>query len=347
MFHQLTRKEEKILSLLDKNGKRFTEIKRGFQGGNITITDQGLTKVLKKLIKIKMVRQFLDKEGVKRYTFTQNGQIYIERYYFPLLEELNDIEREKWLSRLFDFYSDSFQLIWTPNVSYQPTYYIVPLSLELHQFSLQFIATKIIYGELMKPLSDRYPDVFIVTKVKLRETEKLARAFEEIWNSEGATEEELFDILSNLIAEQQPPMKRIIISSIISMLLVPISLNDKMLVKRSRNILREMEELIFKNPDLTSDLDSKIIDFFVEDIDKGVNPLEDHRLPKDSLIKSLSTSKGETNVFSNLTLDYIQAAILRKPKLDFAEKIHRIFGGTQSLLLRTAKYELSENLDRN
>ncbi|MEM3488795.1 MAG: hypothetical protein QXO75_03945, partial [Nitrososphaerota archaeon] len=67
---------------------RNRDIKNELSKRGIRLSDQGLSKVLHRLIALLLIEEFLD-EGVKKYRLTEGGQNYLDKYYWPMLDELN------------------------------------------------------------------------------------------------------------------------------------------------------------------------------------------------------------------------------------------------------------------
>lgn len=334
----LTSNQKEVLIALSHGARRFKEILDHFEKKGLKISHSGLTKTLRTLKKNYIVDLLVN--GKKVYQLTDAGIGYLDKYYWPLLEEMNRFDRNKWLVKIFENFTDVNQLFIQPNITKQRAFYIVPLSLELHGLILTALADSIISGKLMSEEPSDFSDIYMVTKIKMTEVEKIAKAFDNIWNSHDITVENLFDIVSNLIAHQPYYMRRSIVASLAGMLAVTsIEKLSKDQRRKMRDIDRKFGELIFGRLNLLSDLDPQIIDVFFQDIDAGKDPMGDKRLGE-KLIRKIETPEGKMQMFSNLMIDYLNAAMLKKRDRNFIMKVYDYQKGTQGLLIRSIRYEI-------
>ncbi|MEM3490340.1 MAG: hypothetical protein QXO75_11910, partial [Nitrososphaerota archaeon] len=107
---RLTSTQQTVLSTLIHGKMRNRDIKDELSKRGVRLSDQGLSKVLDRLIALSLIEEFLD-EGVKKYRLIEGGQNYLDKYYWPLLDELNAMKKDEWLMRTFDNYTDVYQVM--------------------------------------------------------------------------------------------------------------------------------------------------------------------------------------------------------------------------------------------
>lgn len=339
----VTSNQKEVLIALSQGRKRFGDLLKHFEEKGLKISNRGLSKTLQNLKENSYIVDSLV-DGKKVYVMADAGVAYLDTYYWQLLEEMTLLQREKWPMIMIDNYTDTNQLVMMGNIINQRAYYIVPLALEYHALILTGMAHSIISGKFMNEEPIEFSDIYMISKIKLNNVEKIAKTFSLIWSSDNIKVEDFFDILSNLTARQPAYMKRSIIASLAAMFAVTNIENlTKEQRKKMRDIDRKLGEIILRFPDLTSDLDEVIINLFVEDISEGKDPLMDQRLGN-RLIQKMSTPDGKVPMIKNLLFDYLNAAVLKKSDREFAMKVYNYEKGTQGLLIRMRKYEYSAKL---
>jgi predicted transcriptional regulator len=328
-------KQREILAAISQGNVRFSGIKNHFKKAGLTISSQGLSKDLRKLISSGYISESLN-GGHKVYNLTEAGSGYLDKYYWPLLDEMTRFNRDEWPSKTFDFYTNVQEIIFQPNALNQRSFYSVPLSFEYNFWILAGLANSIINLNYMEQKPDVFSDLYIVLKIKLREVERIAEAFKRIWLPHAISEEQIFDIISNRIAKLPDYLKRSFVTSLGMMLTVAGMKKGNR--KKMREISKGLGEVVFKRLNLISDLDQEVIDIFIESIDAGRDPLEESRL-KDRLIRNVNTPYGKRQLFGNLLQDYLAAALFKKNDTEFQMKMNNYMHGTQGILLRMLKYE--------
>ena len=331
----MTVKQREILVAVSQGQARFTGIKNRFKKAGLTISSQGLSKDLRKLISSGYISESLY-DSHKVYNLTDAGNGYLDKYYWPLLDEMTRFNRDEWPSKTFDFYTNAQEIIFQPNAMNQRSFYSVPLSFEYNFWILAGLANSIINLNYMEQEPEAFSDLYIVLKIKLREVERIAEAFKRIWFDDAISEEQIFDIISNLIAKQPDYLKRSIVTSLGMMLSV--AGTKKGTSKKVREINKKLGEVVFNRLNLISDLDQEVINIFIENIEADLDPLQDPRL-KDRLIHIVETPYGKRQLFGNLLQDYLAAALFKKNDPEFLMKMNNYMHGTQGILLRMLKYE--------
>lgn len=331
----LTPKQKEILIAVSHGHARFNDIKKQLKIAGLSISGQGLTKNLKKLKTRGYIIDSLQK-GLKGYKLTDAGNGYLDKYYWPLIDEITTFNRDEWPSKTFDSYTDTQQILYQYNAINHRAFYAVPMALEYHSWILAELADSIISSDYTYPKHKDVSDLYIVSKIKLSEVEKISKAFSGLWFPKNITKDDIFDIISNLTAKQPEYLKRSALTSLGIMLSVAGMKKENR--KKAKEIDKKLTDVVFKRPEIISDLDQKIVDIFVEDIENDLHPLEDPRLG-DHLIRNLETPYGKRQLFLNLQQDYLIAALLKKSDMKFRTKMSNYFHGTQSILLQMLKYE--------
>lgn len=221
----------------------------------------------------------------------------------------------------------------------QRAFYILSLPLEYYGLLLAEVADSILSGKFMDSEPTTFSNIYMVSKIKLLEVEKIAKAFSQIWFSSNITIDNLFDIISNLTAHQPESVKSSIVAYLASMFWAK---NNKCLQMEQRKKLEEIDqklgEVVFQRLNLTFDLDEDVIDLFLENIEANKDPIQDERL-RDRLIQYVDPPDGKVPMFSNLLSEYLNAVVLKKRDRKFIVKVYAYQKGNHGMLIRMFLYE--------
>lgn len=330
--------------------KGFSEIKEWFSKNNLSISDNGLSKILIKLREGGYVKKFVNSEGKMKYRITTLGANHLQKYYWPLIDTLSIMDREKSLYFMFSHFGSDYHYIeelgQRPGTSYV-SYYTVPLPNEFYYNMLSTMAVKLVSGELDNIIpngkwdnSDERHDIYLTTHYNLAELNEVAETFWQLWSHAHSDIESLTDIVAHLISNKSKWIQRDLFSSMATMLVsTSVWLMNKSEDAEMQNRVEELDkklgEIFLNRMDLTSDLDKELIEIFIEDIEAEKDPLEDERVMRNKLIL-----EHEYEGFNSYMMqDYVRGAAIKKGELDFIVKAENYLKGTQGILIRTLMYQ--------
>ena len=333
-----------------RNGLRFSKIIDLFNSSNLRLSANGLNKMLKKLMASKDIEKFINVDNKSSYRMTVKGENNFVSFYWPIVDKIGSLQREKSQYFMMSHYGDDYHLISEDENSMATShcsYYLLPLSLELHNAMLENMAIKLVSGEISNVLefgdtkeSNQASSVILSIEYHLDKLDRLSSTFLSLLEHDEANEEALFDIISNLLGHQSLPIKRDLVSAISFMLMSTYMWAtqgevDQQLVKKILNLDRKLGELLFNRMDLLSDLDMDVVDVFIEDIEAGKDPLKNPSLDSTKIIGDHPV-KGFKSYWLQ---EYITASIIKKHDLSFRSKAEEYLKGTQGLILRSIQFQ--------
>ena len=330
----------------------FNKIQSWLKENGGPVSDEGLRKILKKLIKDGYVVKFLNRDGRPRYSLTGKGVNHILSFYWPVIDALESLPRDKSMYFLFSHFGAEYnhlERIGRQGGTSHGSFYMIPLANEIHSTMLSTMAVKMVSGELDSVISkaDRSSeaadaDIYLAIHYKLAELDRLMRTFSSLWANSHKSIEELYDIVANLMGNKRMLEKRDIFASIATML-VSVYLwgrnetHNPDTKKKAKELDSKLGEIFLNRMNLISDLDQGLIDAFADDIEKGRDPLTDERVASNKLILNHEYEGFRTYMIQ----DYITAAAIKRRDIEFLKKADRYLKGTQGLMLRTIKYYLT------
>lgn len=335
--------------------KGFNEIFRWFGSHGLKIGQQGLSRTLTALQKSGDIRKYSNKDFKPRYSLTEIGSNHLEKYYWPIVDAIGSIDREKAIYFVYGHHGVDYHLISSGDSSLSTShlsFYLLPLSLELHRMVLSNMAVKLVsreFDELIgladKEKSVLESDIVLALHYRLNSLDEIAFAFNKLWNHVESGLETMYDIVSNLLGKKEPQLKRDLFATLSSMLASVYFWNetqthDKNIRKMVKTLDKKLGEIFLNRMNLLAGLDEELVDIFIENLETGNDPLSDKRINARLLIKQ-STIENHKRY---LIQDYLNAAAIKKRDFDFSYKVENYIKGTQGLLIKTMRYQV-ENPD--